>query len=78
MNKYHRFLHGQIERYEETLDKLKEQQDYKCFYCDTKLDFSIKQSVHLDHVVPLCKDGKHTLSNVVWSCASCNLKKGGK
>ena len=62
----------------ETLDILKEQQDYKCFYCSTKLDFSIKQSVHLDHIEPLCKGGKHTISNVLWSCASCNLKRGGK
>lgn len=61
-----------------SLEELKEKQNYKCFYCDSLLDFSIKQSVHLDHVKPLCKGGKHTITNVVWACAKCNLKKGGK
>ena len=61
-----------------SLEELKEKQNYKCFYCDSFLDFSIKQSVHLDHVHPFCKGGKHTLTNVVWACAKCNLKKGGK
>ena len=61
-----------------SLEELKEKQNYKCFYCDSFLDFSIKQSVHLDHVKPFCKGGKHTLTNVVWACAKCNLKKGGK
>ena len=61
-----------------SLEELKEKQNYKCFYCNSFLDFSIKQSVHLDHVKPFCKGGKHTLTNVVWACAKCNLKKGGK
>ena len=61
-----------------SLEELKEKQNYKCFYCNSFLDFSIKQSVHLDHVQPFCKGGKHTLTNVVWACAKCNLKKGGK
>ena len=51
-------------------------QDYKCKYCNCDLDFSVKNSVHLDHVVPLSKGGTHTIENVVYSCASCNLQKG--
>ena len=65
-------------KYWKELNQLIEKQNYKCFYCDSFLDFSIKQSVHLDHVKPFCKGGKHTLTNVVWACAKCNLKKGGK
>lgn len=60
------------------LENLKISQDYKCVYCDCNLEFSSSKAVHLDHVVPLSKGGSHTLSNVVWTCASCNLKKSDK
>jgi hypothetical protein len=32
---------------------------------------------HLDHVVPLCVGGHHTLINVRPSCAACNNRKQG-
>ena len=57
------------------LQALKMSQNFECAYCSKLLDFSIPFSVHLDHVIPLSKGGKHTLNNVVCSCASCNLKK---
>ena len=62
----------------QALDKLKEEQDYKCKYCGSALDFSAKGQVHLDHIIPLSKGGAHSITNVVWSCASCNLKKSNK
>lgn len=31
--------------------------------------------VHLDHIYPISKGGIHSITNVVWSCASCNLRK---
>ena len=33
---------------------------------------------HMDHIIPLSKGGKHTLSNVQPLCAKCNLSKGAK
>lgn len=62
----------------QALDKLKEEQSYQCKYCKCELDFSAKGQVHLDHVIPLSKGGAHSITNVVWSCASCNLKKSNK
>ena len=34
--------------------------------------------IHLDHVIPLSKGGKHEPENVKVACASCNLWKGSR
>lgn len=62
----------------QALTELKIKQSNKCAYCDVVLDFSAKGTVHLDHVIPLSKGGAHSITNVVWSCASCNLTKNNK
>jgi len=62
----------------DSLFKLFNEQDGKCFYCGGKLDFNIKRSVHLDHYIPISKGGTHTIGNVVWSCSKCNLEKSAK
>ena len=59
----------------QSLEELKKSQEYLCKYCGCALDFSAKGTVHLDHVIPLSKGGAHSISNVVWSCSSCNLRK---
>jgi 5-methylcytosine-specific restriction endonuclease McrA len=61
-----------------SLEALKEAQNFECIYCRMPLDFSKTRNVHLDHVIPLSKGGTHSITNVVWSCATCNLKKGNK
>lgn len=30
---------------------------------------------HLDHIIPISKQGKHIMSNVRYICAQCNIKK---
>lgn len=49
-------------------------QSNRCYYCNVKLD----NYKHLDHYKPISKGGVHSISNIVWSCPSCNLKKGAK
>ncbi len=44
-----------------------------CYWCECALT-----EIHIDHYVPLSKGGKHTISNLVVSCPSCNLRKGSK
>lgn len=44
--------------------------NYTCAYCGDKID-----TFHVDHVFPRSKGGKNTASNLVTSCASCNLAK---
>ena len=50
--------------------------DNKCFYC--KCDVVRGINLHLDHKVPLCRNGQHSLDNLVPSCKTCNLQKGRK
>lgn len=47
----------------------------KCQYCQCDLP---ERGWHLDHVLPLSRGGNHLRSNVVASCAKCNLSKGNK
>ena len=47
----------------------------KCYWCGISLK-NVK--THIDHYEPLSKGGEHTISNIVVSCAKCNLKKGNK
>ena len=47
----------------------------QCFYCGTPLFGKI---IHLDHIVPLSRGGKHAVSNLCASCPSCNLRKSNK
>ena len=57
------------------LELLKVTQKHACYHCSVALDFSAKGKVHLDHLIPLSKGGCHSIVNVAWSCASCNLRK---
>lgn len=43
----------------------------KCFYCSGVFE-------HIDHYIPLSKNGTHTLDNVRPSCKKCNLCKNSK
>lgn len=60
------------------LQQLKENQGGKCYHCGKVLDFEDTKSVHLDHYIPLNKGGLHCVSNIVWSCAFCNMSKHDK
>ena len=60
---------------EESLKLLKDVQDCRCAYCLTDLGEIESSKVHLDHIYPISKGGIHSITNVVWSCASCNLRK---
>lgn len=60
-----------------TSEQLSElQQNAKvCYWCNKPLKNKV---VHVDHYIPLSKGGEHTLSNLVISCDTCNLKKHAK
>jgi hypothetical protein len=49
-----------------------------CYWCNCKLDKAINNGFHIDHYLPLSKNGTHTLDNIVISCPTCNMKKGSK
>ena len=43
-----------------------------CAYCPRTT------RLHIDHVVPLVRGGKHDISNIVPACESCNTSKGAR
>lgn len=58
-----------------------------CHICLTKIDMSAPRlagspgwelSFWIDHVIPISKDGKHTLNNLRPSHALCNIIKGNR
>lgn len=55
----------------EWLDVL-EEFDHRCAYCQAQGE------LHMEHMTPLSRGGRHTKSNVVPACPSCNLSKGTK
>lgn len=48
---------------------------YTCQYCATPYT---KNNLTLDHVVPLCKGGKTSWTNIVAACGPCNNRKGSE
>jgi hypothetical protein len=57
----------------EDLDRMVEEQNFRCFYCRMLLIDS-----HLEHKLPLCRGGTNDPSNLCMSCAACNLHKHAK
>lgn len=48
---------------------------FTCYYCAER--FSTKR-MHVDHVIPISRGGKHTSGNVCRSCDNCNHRKRDK
>lgn len=40
-----------------------------CFYCGSK------ESIQLDHVIPVARGGRHSIGNLVAACFKCNNQK---
>lgn len=53
--------------------QVKKRDESICQYCGTEA-----QVGHVDHVIPLSRDGTDTIDNLVWSCRPCNLSKNNK
>jgi len=58
----------------ENIQKLLKKQNFKCAISGE----SIKKEFHIDHIIPLCKEGKNTISNIQLLIPQENLKKGSK
>ncbi len=53
-------------------------QQGRCFYCgDTLRGWGTRprSHIHLEHIVPLARQGTHSPENLVLACPSCNLQK---
>lgn len=47
-------------------------QHARCYYCLTSLK---DKTLHVDHIHPIAKGGTNKTSNLVLTCAPCNLRK---
>lgn len=56
------------------LDRLLHHQRHACAYCALPL----VGEMHLDHVVPIARGGRHGIGNVVWACPRCNRTKNAR
>jgi len=54
--------------------KILDAQSWSCVYCDT----SLRQSYHVDHIMPISKGGSNWPNNLQCLCPSCNMRKGAK
>ena len=50
--------------------------NWKCRYCGITVHLTKSPNATMDHVKPVSRGGKSTLSNLVTSCGLCNSKKG--
>lgn len=49
--------------------------EWKCVYCGKKL---VKGNRTLDHIIPISRNGEHTIENLIPCCVSCNSSKNNK
>ena len=47
----------------------------RCQYCGKRF---ITSELSLDHVIPTCRGGATSWSNLVCACVKCNIRKGGR
>ena len=61
------------------LARLLDEQDYICCYCPATLtmEFGTHQA-WIEHRESLANGGKHTITNIAWSCRTCNLSKADR
>jgi 5-methylcytosine-specific restriction endonuclease McrA len=62
----------------EELHDLWHKQNGFCFYCGELLYKTLNSVYHTEHMNPLSRGGSNDISNIVLSCADCNLRKGTK
>jgi len=56
-----------------TISMMKRTQNNTCVYCPKNLN-----DMHMDHIVPLAKGGRHSISNIQLLCPDCNKRKSDK
>lgn len=66
---------GDLKEIEEFYHKVRTAKIVVCHWCKKEVQ---KGNRHVDHKIPLSKGGKHCVTNLLASCAFCNLSKGGK
>lgn len=53
--------------------EMRKKKTVRCYYCKRTVN-----KFHIDHITPLSRGGLHSLSNICFSCVSCNTSKNSK
>lgn len=51
---------------------------YKCCYCGNSPAIDENIILHIDHIIPISKNGSNSEDNLQTLCSTCNLKKSNK
>ena len=62
-----------LQRKKLTRKEIFERDKFKCQYCGSNT-----KSLTFDHIIPRCKGGSLSWTNIVSACKTCNLHKAGK
>jgi 5-methylcytosine-specific restriction endonuclease McrA len=55
----------------EDIKDLYASQGGRCYYCSVE----IEEGYHIEHMIPLSREGRNDVSNICLACAPCNLRK---
>jgi 5-methylcytosine-specific restriction endonuclease McrA len=61
---------------QEWLDKLVEYKS-RCALCNIHALDTVAGYLEADHIIPVCKGGRHVINNIQPLCGPCNNRKGG-
>ena len=66
---------GNLAEVKEIYRKAREEKTIRCYLCGELIPMGKR---HVDHIVPLSKNGAHRPSNLAVACEKCNLQKHDK
>ena len=64
----------EMEQCRQWILRVRSESVHACYYCKRRF----RGTVHIDHVIPLSKGGRHTVANLCASCPPCNREKSSK
>jgi 5-methylcytosine-specific restriction endonuclease McrA len=57
------------------IERWKSEPWFVCYYCGNEFE---RGALHIDHITPVSRGGKHTADNICRSCSTCNQSKRDK
>ena len=74
MRNRHKKQHRRIPFSKKLRSDIFERDNYKCQYCGAEKRHGV--TLHVDHIMPVCRGGDNSDLNLVTACSECNFVKG--